>query len=132
LYSDVLATYPGEAKLCVTEADLLDVDDDGALLRGTIELGGERSSVFVESGSLKAVGSGQTGGYIYETSPDGAVRISPLLDASGTTMGRFGFQCYGTKIIVMERVTLDDKTYEPGVKLTVDENLEWVEVSSWD
>ena len=131
-YSEVLATYPGGAKLCATEADLLDVGADGALLRGTIELVGGRSSVGVESGTMSIVGIGQSGGYIYETSPDGAVRIGPLFDESGAAIGRFGFQCYGTKITVMERVTLDDRTYERGTKLTVDENLEWVEVSSWD
>jgi hypothetical protein len=47
--------------------------------------------------------------------------------------GSFSIQCYGTKLTVGDRpVTLDGQTYEPGTKLTVDGNLDWVEVSSWE
>jgi hypothetical protein len=126
-----LATY-AEAVLCATEADLLDVNADGALLSGTIEVVGAPYSVDVESGTISIVARGQSGGYIHETSSDGAARISPLWDESGAAIGRFGFQCYGTKITVRERVTLEGKIYEPGTKLTVDEDLQWIEVSSWD
>jgi len=43
------------------------------------------------------------------------------------------YRCYGAKLIVGERpVTLGGETYEPGTKLTLDKNLEFVAVSSWD
>lgn len=41
-------------------------------------------------------------------------------------------KCYGTKITLKVPVTLEGKTYPPGTKLTVDKNLHWIEVSSWD
>ena len=57
------------------------------------------------------------------------------LDLRGTISMRnnqFVYQCYGTKLTVTVTVTLEGKTYKPGTKLTVDKNLKWVEVSSWD
>jgi len=83
-YSEVLATYPVEAGLCATEAGLLDVGADGALLSGTIELVGRKGSVNVEAGTMSILGVGQSGGYIYKTSPDGAARIGLLLDENGS------------------------------------------------
>jgi hypothetical protein len=29
-------------------------------------------------------------------------------------------------------VEIEGKAFEPGTKLTVDKNLQWIEVSSWD
>lgn len=46
--------------------------------------------------------------------------------------GQFVYQCYGTKLTVRVQVTLEGKTYKPGTKLTVDKDLNWIEVSSWD
>jgi hypothetical protein len=47
--------------------------------------------------------------------------------------GAMTIQCYGTKLTVGDApMTLDGKTYVPGTKLTVDENLDWIEVSSWE
>ena len=106
------------------------MDADGALLSGTIELAGGVSPVGVESGTMSIVGTGESGGVIYETSSDGALRIGPL--EGGAASERFGFQCYGAKITVKERVTLAGSTYESGTKLTVDEGLQWIAVSSWD
>lgn len=40
--------------------------------------------------------------------------------------------CYGTKISINVRVEIDGKTYEPGAKLTVDKDLNWIEVWSWE
>ncbi|MDH4180112.1 MAG: hypothetical protein OEV33_06335, partial [Armatimonadota bacterium] len=39
---------------------------------------------------------------------------------------------YGAKVTVSVEVELGGKTYQPGAKLTVDKNLNWIEVSSWD
>ncbi|MFZ1316769.1 HEAT repeat domain-containing protein [Methanothrix sp.] len=41
-------------------------------------------------------------------------------------------QGYGTKITLDVPVTVDGKTFDAGSKLTVDKDLNWVEVSSWD
>lgn len=41
-------------------------------------------------------------------------------------------KCYGTKITVNASVTIGNKTYAPGTKLTVDKDLNWIEVTSWD
>lgn len=38
---------------------------------------------------------------------------------------------YGTRTTVTSPVTLDGKHYKPGTKLTVNKDLEWVQVSSW-
>jgi hypothetical protein len=46
--------------------------------------------------------------------------------------GQFVYQCYGTKITVQVDITLDGTSYAPGSKLTVDKDLEWIEVSGWD
>jgi len=71
-------------------------------------------------------------GDLVET-PDGGVTISPGPSAVLSVVdGQFTIQCYGTKLTVKEPVTLDGKTYEPGTKLTVDKDLQWTEVSSWN
>jgi len=128
-YSEVLDTYTEGATLCATQANLLDVNADGALLNGTIEFAGGNSPVGVESGTMSITGVGESGGTICKTSSDGAVRVGSL--GSGAP-SEFSFQCYGAKITVKERVTLGGSTYEPGTKLTVDEDLQWIEVSSWN
>jgi hypothetical protein len=46
--------------------------------------------------------------------------------------GQIEYQCYGTKLTVKMKVTLEGKTYKPGTKLTVDKNLKWIEVSNWE
>ena len=46
--------------------------------------------------------------------------------------GQFVYKSYGTKLTVTATITLEGKTYQPGAKLTVDKNLHWIEVSSWD
>jgi len=40
-------------------------------------------------------------------------------------------KCYGTKITVNVSVTIDGNAYPPGTLLTVDKDLNWIEVSSW-
>jgi len=41
-------------------------------------------------------------------------------------------KCYGTKITADMAVTIDGTTYPAGTMLTVDEDLNWIVVSSWD
>ena len=43
------------------------------------------------------------------------------------------FRCYGAKLTIIENsVTIDGKAYPPGTKLTVNNDLNWIEVSSWN
>jgi hypothetical protein len=46
--------------------------------------------------------------------------------------GEQRYQCYGTKLTVRKKVTLKGKTYQPEAKLTVDNDLYWIEVSGWE
>jgi len=41
------------------------------------------------------------------------------------------WKSYGVKITVMETVTINKKIYQPGSLLTVDKDLNWIQVSSW-
>jgi hypothetical protein len=90
-YSEVLKTYPKDADLCDTGADVTEVDaDKNRPLSGTI-------SIQLTANSLE-----------------------------------FVVRCYGTKITLKVSDTIDGKTYPPRTKLTVDKDLNWIEVSSWD
>jgi hypothetical protein len=46
--------------------------------------------------------------------------------------GQFVIKCYGTKVTLDVADTVDGIRYPAGTKLTVDKNLDWIEVSSWD
>lgn len=131
-YSEVVKTYPKDSAICATNAELLNVDANTALISGTIEATGGEFSLKVESGSMQIVGVGKSGGFIYKSSSNGSFRVGRIADKKGNPVGSFCFQCYGTKIIVNKRVTLDGKTYEPGTKMTVDKDLQWIVISSWD
>jgi hypothetical protein len=41
-------------------------------------------------------------------------------------------RCVGTRIIVAKKVTLEGKTYRRGDLLTVDKDMNWILLSSWD
>ena len=45
---------------------------------------------------------------------------------------KFMIKCYGTKVTLEVADTVDGVRYPAGTKLTVDKNLDWIEVSSWD
>ena len=46
--------------------------------------------------------------------------------------GQISIRCPGTKVTLLADVTLDGVNYEAGTLLTVDENNDWIVVSSWD
>lgn len=46
--------------------------------------------------------------------------------------GQFQVICYGVKVTVKERTSIQGTTYAPGTKLTVDKNMKLTPVSSWD
>jgi hypothetical protein len=63
-------------------------------------------------------------------SSDGSLSLSGSVaysDARGME-----YQCYGTKLTATTKITLEGITYEPGTKLTVDKDLNWIQVSSWE
>jgi len=41
-------------------------------------------------------------------------------------------QCFGAKITLQVEVSIDGQVYPPGTKLTVDKDLNWIAVSSWE
>jgi len=41
-------------------------------------------------------------------------------------------QCFGTKITLRIEVSVNGQVYPPGSKLTVDKDLKWIAVSSWE
>jgi WD40 repeat protein len=45
---------------------------------------------------------------------------------------QFSLNCYGVKLTVNTALELDGQPYEAGDLLTVDQNLDWIQVSSWD
>ena len=104
-YSKVLSTYPENAELCCTDAEVSGVSSDGEWT-----FSGGR---LCPDGSDFTVAEGKT--------------LTLPLDSM---FGRW--KCYGAKITVRESVTIDGRTYETGTKLTVDRDLQWIEVSSWD
>ena len=61
---------------------------------------------------------------------DGSLALSG--SASYSDAGGIQYQCYGTKITIVGTVTLDDVFYDDGTKLTVDKDLKWIQVSSWE
>ena len=111
---------------------LLKVEEDTALVSGTIEITGGKFSLKVESGSMQIIGVGKSGGFIYKSSSDGSFRVGRTADKKGKHAGNFCFQCYGTKVVVNKGVILDGKTYTSKTKMTVDKDLKWIVVSSWD
>jgi hypothetical protein len=104
-YSEVLKAYPKDAQLCCTDAQVSKVTADWIW-------------TFAEGGTI---------------CPG---RSELMVGSGGLTVGEVFFggrwKCYGAKITVKETVTIDGKGYTPGTMLTVDKDLNWVEVSSWD
>ena len=104
-YSDVLSTYPSDAELSCTDALLSEVTSDGSwVFTGGIICPGRSRLTVAEGGTLTTDLDGPWGAFIG----------------------------YGAKITVVQEVTIDGVTYAAGTLLTVDVNLEWIVVSSWD
>ena len=66
---------------------------------------------------------------IEKVEPDGAWWIRGDFEIR---QGVKQIQCYGTRVTLEVAVTLDGKEYPAGTKLTVDKDLNWIEVSNWD
>lgn len=76
----------------------------------------------------------KTNAHVVASSDSGwSLRVGPT-SAEKIEMYNFKLQvqCYGTKITLDIPITIDGQTYKAGAKLTVDKNLNWIEVSSWD
>lgn len=66
---------------------------------------------------------------VKSVSPDGTWNLDGNADFVN---GRTAIKCYGTKITLAVPLTIKGKTYPSGTKLTVDKDLNWIAVSSWD
>jgi hypothetical protein len=67
---------------------------------------------------------------LIEVMSDGSVRLSGKIsysDAQGMQ-----YKCYGTKITMKVTGDLDGTTFQAGALLTVDKDLNWIQVSSWN
>ena len=104
-YSDVLKTYPDNVELSCTDVEV---------------------SGFTSNGEWIFTGGKFCNGVSEVTiSPGGKIT---------TTEKYFSIplKSYGAKITIMEATRIDGHTYQPGDKLTVSKNRNWILVSSWD
>jgi tetratricopeptide (TPR) repeat protein len=85
---------------------------------------------------------------VVETYPEGTelccleANITDQTEETGLTLsnikclplfgGDIQFQCYGAKLTLDVPITIDGKRFDVGAKLTVDKDLHWIQVSSWD
>jgi hypothetical protein len=104
-YTDIINTYPAGAELSCTDAQLSEVSPDGGWsFTGGLVCPG-RSQLTVSPGNTFTFGEDEPG--------------------SGEPLKK-----YGAKITIMETVTIKGKTYPAGSMLTVDKDLNWVQVAS--
>jgi len=101
-YSEVVSTYPAGVELSCTDAEVSDVTPDGEF-------------VFIDSTKLLCAGLSRV-----------------TVTAGGTfTFSGDNYKTYGAKITIINTVTIDGKTYQAGAMLTVDKDLNWIQVLSW-
>jgi hypothetical protein len=104
-YAQVASTYPAGVELSCTNAEVSDVTAEGDwVFTGGVVCPG-KSQLTVEAGGTFTTGE------LFLGKP---------------------WKSYGAKITVKAPVTIDGKTYPPGAMLTVDKDLNWVQVSSLD
>jgi ankyrin repeat protein len=67
------------------------------------------------------------------------ISVESVTDGQWTTLGIVEYykhekqqKCYGIKVVLKVPVTIDGVVYKAGTKLTVDKDLRWTEVASWD
>ena len=105
-YSDVAKTYPASATLC----------SHVAFFRQLL------ASDFTCEDVVKITGQEQDG------SPDLCVgNCTATLSTSENVI-----KVYGVRVEIFADVVLDGKAYSSGTKLTVDKDLNWIQVSSWE
>jgi len=104
-YSEIVGTYPGDVELSCTDAEVskLTPEGDWTFTGGLICPG--QSQLTVETGGTFTTGE------LFFGNP---------------------WKSYGAKLTIVDTVTIDGKTYQPGAMLTVDKDLNWIQVSSWE
>ena len=107
-YSEIVSTYPPGVKFSCTDAEVSYITSDGITLDG----------IWVFASGLICDGKSQI-----KVDPGGTYPISETQTAL--------WKSYGVKITVMDTVTINGKVYQPGSLLTVDKDLNWIQVSSW-
>jgi len=103
-YSEVVSTYPPGVEYSCTDAEVSYITSDGG--------------IWVFASGLICDGQSQI-----KVDPGGTYPISETQTAP--------WKSYGVRITVMETVTINGKIYQPGSLLTVDKDLNWIQVSSW-
>jgi hypothetical protein len=103
-YSEIISTYPPGIKFSCTDAEVSYISSDGIWVFA--------SGIICSSDKSKI-----------RIAPGGTYPISETKTAY--------WKSYGVKITVMETVTINKKIYQPGSLLTVDKDLNWIQVSSW-
>lgn len=105
-YSDVAKTYPANAALC-SHVDFF-------------------QGIMVTDFTCEDVV------FITGQEPDGSPHFC-IGSCSATISGSQNIiKVYGVRVEIGAEVVLDGKTYPFGTKLTVDKDLNWIEVSSWE
>jgi hypothetical protein len=105
-YSDVVKTYPTNAALCSQVDFFKNVLDSGYTCKDVVQVTGQGA----DGSPHLCVGS-----------------CSATISTSENVI-----KVYGVRVEVKAAVVFDGKTYSSGTKLTVDKDLQWIEVSSWD
>jgi len=104
-YSEIINTYPSGIELSCTDVEVSEVTPDGKfVLTGGLLCPG-KSRLTVATGKSFTVGENET---------------------------FFGepWKFYGAKVTVLKTIVIDGKTYQPGSQLTVDKDLNWIQISS--
>ncbi len=104
-YSEIVKTYPAGVELGCTNAEVSEVTSDGKwVFTGGLICPG-KSQLTVEAGAKFTTGE------LFFGKP---------------------WKTYGIKITLKNPVTLEGVNYPAGTKLTVDKDLNWIQVSGWD
>ncbi len=104
-YPEVIKTYPKDVQPCKTD-------------------------VSVERVGVRGIGGSQlyTVPNTWPVDEDGWTVIGTVEFREGKHLIKW----YGAKVTLNVSAVLEGKNYKPGTKLTVDKDLKWIEVSSWD
>ena len=107
-YTEIIRTYPPGVKLSCTDAEVSYITSDGITPDG----------IWVFASGLICTDTSQI-----KVDPGGTYLIGETQTAS--------WKSYGVKVTVMDPVTINSEIYQPGSLLTVDNDLNWIQVSSW-
>lgn len=117
-YSDILKTYPKDVKNWQGSVGTIREGQISVTKKGMDDIDYRNEYMCT------------TDAYVEDTNSD----CCWLISAGNIQIFDFKLmvKCYGTKIRINNTVEIDNKTYYAGDKLTVDKDIRWIKVSSWD